>query len=104
MLNCLFLYVCFFTAFNSLLIIRDRLSALFALSAVIILPFYYERIRLKKEYYMKIILIIFMLGQVYVQHNNLGAVYENLITGISDERSAMLRIMVAADVYNTNVR
>ena len=45
-----------------------------------------------------------MLGQVYVQHNNLGAVYENLITGISDERSAMLRIMVAADVYNTNVR
>lgn len=104
MLNCLFLYVCLFTAFNSLLIIRDRLSALFALSAVIMLPFYYERIRLKKEYYMKIILFIFMLGQVYVQHNNLGAVYENLITGISDERSAILRIMVAADVYNTNVR
>ena len=101
LLNVTFFYLISFTAFNSVLIMRDRFGQLFALGASCFLPFLFHSIEHPQRRFNYIITcMLFLFGQVYVQHNNLAAKYENVITGISDRQSAEIRIFDAASEYN----
>lgn len=77
---------------------RDRFSQLFSFAIVCLIPYLFESIDRKD--YRKVfsnVCILFVIGQVYVQHNNSAAIYENVITGISDRYKAEERIFETAD-------
>lgn len=101
MLNIAFIYLFCCTAFNSILVMRDRFGQMFALGIVCILPYLIANISGK----YKLIFVYFnffcLVGQVYVQHNNIAAKYENLITGISDYQKAKDRISKSLDLYSS---
>lgn len=93
MLNLAFLYLCSNMAFNSVLVMRDRISVLFSIGIVCIIPYLiaivcYSRVKI----IIVGLLFAFMFAQVYVQHNNPAAKYENVLFGISDKIKAKNRI------------
>lgn len=103
MLNIAMIYLFCFTAFNSILVMRDRFGQMFAMGIVCILPLF-----LTDSYkwkYRKIFVsfnLLCLLGQVYVQHNNAAAKYENVVIGVSDRHRAEIRVTEAAEVYTNN--
>jgi len=100
-LNVALLYLISCTAFNSILVMRDRFGQLFALAMPCILPYVFSSIeQLQRKRNFIIVVLLFLLGQVYVQHNNLAAQYENVLTGVSDRNNAQIRITEAALEYS----
>ena len=100
MLNTAILYVCCNTAFNSILVMRDRFSALFILGLVGIMPFIFESIR--DNSIRKIIMavnFVCILGFIYMPNSSVIAKYTNVITGIEKRSEAAAR----ADEYFSNI-
>ncbi|SEM54211.1 EpsG family protein [Prevotella sp. ne3005] len=93
LLNLAILYICCNTAFNSILIMRDRLSSLFAIGIIGILPYIKDVIKQKpiKRVFVAVN-IVCLLGFVYNPHSNIVAKYSNFLTGVEDRKSAESRI------------
>ena len=93
MLNMAFLFLCSNMAFNSVLVMRDRISILFSMGIVCIMPYLIAVLcHSKAKVFIVGLLFTFMFAQVYVQHNNPAAKYENVLWGISDKTRAKIRI------------
>ena len=102
LLNTAILYICCNTAFNSILVMRDRFSALFVLGLVGILPFIFESIR--DNNIRKVIMavnFVCILGFVYMPNSSIIAKYTNVITGIEKRSDAEAR---AAVFFSNNDR
>ena len=97
MLNLALLYVFCCTAFNSMIVFRDRFSALFALSLPCILPYVFNGYKGIFKKMLVTLNFIFVLGMVYAQNSNGAAQYENLLFGISSEKAAQMRVF--KDIY-----
>jgi hypothetical protein len=93
MLNLGLIYICCSMIFNDVLVMRDRFTALFALSLPCLLPYVAPSINNK---FAKNSFIIFNLlctfAYTYVQHTSPAAKYENLLFGISDKDVAERRV------------
>ena len=100
MLNMALLYLFCCTAFNSILVMRDRFGQMFSLGIVCILPYILYSAKKSYRIYFIIFNLVCLYGQVYVQHNNEAALYENVLTGVSDRYKAAGRIFKAADSYS----
>lgn len=93
MLNIAILYICANMAFNSILIMRDRFSALFALGIISILPFLNTSFSLKPAKKMFIFInMVCLFGFVYNPHKSTVAKYTNVITGVESKENAENRI------------
>ena len=93
MLNMAFLFLCSNMAFNSVLVMRDRISILFSMGIVCIMPYLIAVLcHSKAKVFIVGLLFAFMFAQVYVQHNTPAAKYENILLGISDKARAKIRI------------
>ena len=93
MLNTALLYLELSVAFNSILVLRDRMSVLFVLGVICIMPFLINEIKSYK--YGKLIIklnFLFLLGYVYVQHSMPIAEYENIMFSVPDRSKNEQRI------------
>ena len=93
MLNTALLYLELSVAFNSILVLRDRMSVLFVLGVICIMPFLINEI--KSYNYGKLIIrlnFLVLLGYVYVQHSMPIAEYENILFSVPDRTKNEQRI------------
>jgi tetrahydromethanopterin S-methyltransferase subunit F len=96
MLNATLLYLALFTAFNSVLVMRDRFSALLSLAPVCILPYLFELLKrhTRNKYFnyiktsLLLLIVVFMMAQVLVNHNFVGAKYNNVMLGLPNKEDA----------------
>lgn len=99
MLNIAILYLFSCTAFNSMIVFRDRFSALFSLSVPCILPYLFSLYLGIEKKILIVLNLLFTSGMVYAQTSNGGACYENILLGISSENEAKIRIFKASYEY-----
>ena len=92
-LNLAIIYLILNITFNSITVIRDRLSTIFIIGLVGILPYIQQAINsTKKRTIIFILVYIFLFAQVYIQHNTIVAKYTNLISGIENIKDAEYRV------------
>ena len=92
-LNLAIIYLILNIAFNSITVLRDRLSTIFIIGLVGILPYTQQvikSIKIRTQYF--IIVYTFLLAQVFIQHKTIVAQYTNLITGIENIKDAEYRV------------
>lgn len=93
LLNLAIIYLILNIAFNSITVIRDRLSTIFILGLVGILPYVQQVIKsngMRIRYL--IIVYTFLFAQVFIQHKTIVAKYTNLMTGIEEFKNAEIRV------------
>ena len=99
MLNLSLLYVFCCTAFNSMIVFRDRFSALYALALPCLLSDMFATYKGKWKKVIVAVNFICVIGMVYAQNSNGAAKYENILFGISSKNAAEYRIFKANYEY-----
>jgi hypothetical protein len=75
---------------------RDRFSALLSLAPVCILPYLFELLKrhTRNKYFnyiktsLLLLIVVFMMAQVLVNHNFVGAKYNNVMLGLPNKEDA----------------
>lgn len=92
-LNLALIYLILNIGFNSVTVIRDRLSTIFIIGLVGIFPYISWAIKTSRaKLLFYIISFAFLYAQVYIQHKSVVAKYSNVLTGVEDINKAEYRV------------